>query len=302
MDKFGRNYVLDIQEQTGSLLGTAASIASAITGSTLTISLPFTIEFDITRSVLTSANVCQIRIYNLSELKRNFIRHNEFDYGNYRSIRLKAGYGDNLATVFQGNISQAWSVREGNNFITQIECFDGGFAYNNGLSNLNIPRGSDLKLAIAALAKDLPHITVGAIGGYLGTLVRSNTYSGNTMQLLSDLTGGGAFIDSEKLNALRNNEFIAAGGPPPVISSKSGLLGTPVLEQSYLHFDMLFEPLLNVGRLIILNSSTGSNFNGEYSVKAVKHRGVISSAVAGTAITSGTFFKEKSPIPVVPAT
>lgn len=277
MDKFGRNYKLQVQTQSGSIL---------------TVTLPFTIEFDITRNTLTSANVCQIRIYNLSLNNRNQIRFNVSDYGQFRSILLEAGYGDNLVKIFTGNISEAWSVREGTNFITQIECYDGGFAFNNGVTNTQFPAGTPQQEVIRNLASSLPNVEVGAIGSYPGTLTRGNSYSGSTTEILRELTGGGFFIDGGKANALSTDEYII-NGAPLVINSQSGLLGTPVLERTIVRFDMIFEPALNVGEKIILNSSTEANFNGEYKCTAVKHRGVISEAVCGSVITTGEFFYTK---------
>src|ERR1017187_1050595 len=98
MDKFGRNYILTVETQNNDLL---------------IIQPPFTVEFDITRNTLTSANVCSIRIYNLSQNNRNKIRFNIMDTGDFRSVQLQAGYGTNLPIIFSGNITQAWSVREG---------------------------------------------------------------------------------------------------------------------------------------------------------------------------------------------
>lgn len=279
MDKFGRNYVL----QVGTQLGT-----------TLTITLPFTVEFDITRNTLTSANVCQLRIYNLSLRNRNQIRFNASNYGQFRPIIFRAGYGTNLPVVFTGNISQAWSVREGVNFITQIECYDGGFAFANGTTNMQFPAGVTQQGVITALAATLPHTSVGAIGDYPGVLSRGNSYNGNTTAILSELTGGGFFIDNGKANALGTDEYNAAVSGVTVISSKSGLLDTPVLEQTIVRFDMIFEPGLNVGQRILLSSITETNFNGDYKVTAVKHRGMISEAVCGSAITTGEFFYTKN--------
>lgn len=278
MDKFGRNYELYIQTQAGDVL---------------VVKLPFTIEFDITRNTLTSANVCQIRIYNLSLINRNQIRFNVSNYGQFRSVLLRAGYGTNLATIFSGNISQAWSVREGVNFITQIECYDGGFAFVNGVTNQQFPAGVPQETVIRSLASSLPNVKMGAIGSYPGVLSRGNTYSGNTANILSELTGGGFFVDNGKANALGTNEYIADVGSIGIINSKSGLLGTPVLEQTIVRFDMLFEPSLNAGQKIFLDSLTESNFNGQYKVTAVKHRGMISGSVAGSVITTGEFFYTK---------
>ena len=296
MIKFNRNYSLRVEVDKSN--------------SFLTIAPPFTLEFDITRNTLTSANVCQLRIYNLAEINRNQIRHNIYDYGNYKRIDFKAGYGTNLATVFHGNISQAYSTREGTNFVTTIECYDGGFGYVNGEVNLQFSAGTPFKTVITAIAATLQSkgVTIGAIGDYPGILTRGNTYTGNTMSILNELTGGGVFIDNGKLYALGTNEYVASLSSVGVISSQSGLLGTPILEKDIVRFDMLFEPGLNVGHKVRLDSSTAQNFfattagvtknigpgfNGEYKIVSVKHRGMISAAVCGSAITTGSFFFSK---------
>lgn len=290
MMKFGRNYELKVE---------------TISGDTLTIALPFTVEIDITRNTLSSANVCQIRLYNLSELNRNQIFFNAFNQSKFRSILLKAGYGTNLSTIFTGNISQAWSVREGVNFITQIECYDGGFAFVNGNVDIAFPAGTPLQTVITTIMNQLPGVSVGAVGNFAGFLNRGNTYSGNPAQLLFEITGGAFYIDNGKAYALQSDEYIpqvggtAQGQPIIVVNDDTGLLGTPVLEQTIIRFDMLFEPGLNVGRLVSLLSTTNPNLNGIYKVTSVKHRGVISGTVSGTMITTGEFINSKENIPVL---
>ena len=283
MQKFGRAYTLQV--------GTA-------NGQVLTIELPFTVEFDITRNTLTSANVCSIRIYNLSANNRNQIRFNIMDTGDYRPVILQAGYGQNLATVFQGSITQAFSVREGNNFVTSIESFDGGYAFNNGDVNTQFPAGTAYNTVVKTIAGSLPNVTVGSIGNYPGTLDKGSSFAGNGIDILRDLTGGGVFIDNGKVNCLGDNE--CTPGSIPLITSDSGLLGTPVREQTILHFDMIFEPRLVSGQIIQLDSSTGSNFNGFYKIVSLKHRGMISAAVCGDAITSVGMFYGTQALTTVP--
>lgn len=282
--KWGRNYELSIQTEDGG---------------TLEIGLPFTLELDITRNTLTSANVCQLRLHNLAPLDRNQIRFNVSNYGQFRAVQLKAGYGDNLPVIFSGNISSAWSIREGVNFISQIECYDGGFAFNTGRVNTSFPKGTPRTSVIRGLAaQGLPQTKVGAVGeSYSGTLTRGNTFSGPTMQILGEYTGGGAFIDGGVFNALGTDEYLVSPGGIVVVDASSGLLGTPVLEQTIVRFNMLFEPSLNVGTQILLDSNTGESFNGAYKVTAVKHRGVISGAVSGSVITTGEFFYSKQLTP-----
>jgi hypothetical protein len=269
MNKFGRNYILTVETQIGTQL---------------VVQPPFTVEFDITRNILTSANVCSIRIFNLSQNNRNQIRFDKQDTYDYRSVQLQAGYGTNLPIIFSGSITQAWSVREGVNFITSIECFDGGFAFTNGVSNVTFPAGTAQTTVINTLFNDLPNISPGVLGSYPGSLSRSASYSGNTADILRDLTGGGFFIDNGTAYSLGDSECLT--GEMLLINSQSGLLGTPVRERTIINFDMMFEPRLTVGQKIQLNSSTGQNFNGFYKIISLKHRGMISPAVCGDAITS----------------
>lgn len=294
MNKLGRNYKLVIEFPFNP--------PNFSFQPPIVIELPFTIEFDITRTTLGSSNVCQIRIYNLGLLKRNQLRFNQTSRGTFQKITLFAGYGKNLPIIFTGNVTAAWSVREGVNFITQIECYDGGFAFNN--SGLQGPPpfapNYTQKDVIKSLASSLPFVSVGAIGDYPGQLSRTNSYDGSVTDNLRELTGGGFFIDNGFANALGTNEYIDFPNGLGEINASSGLLGTPVLERSIVRFDMIFEPLLRVGQVINLQSPTEQNFNGRYKVTAVKHKGMISPVVCGSVITTGEFFFLKIPVPVKP--
>ncbi len=282
-DKFGRRYTLKVGLANGDIL---------------TIKLPFTIELDITRNTLTSANVCQVRIYNLSEKNRNLIRFNASDYGTFRPIELFAGYTDDPPKIFDGNISQAWSFREGVNFITQIECYDGGFAFVNGTTEIEFPAGVSDRDKALSIMNNLPGVTPGVVGSYPNTSGRKNAYNGNTSQILNELTGGGFFIDNGQANALGTSEYIQATNGITLVSSATGLLATPVLEQTIVRFDMIFEPGLNAGHRAVLQSDTEQNFNGTYKITGVKHRGMISESVCGSLVTTGEFFYDKILIPV----
>lgn len=301
-DKLGRNYILTIGVDDDN--------------DVLSIGLPFTVEFDITRNIASSANVCQIRIYNLSELTRNQIRFNSFDTSVFRSLSLKAGYQSNLAVIFEGNITQAWSVREGNNFVTTIEAFAGGFAFLNGYLDRAppYPSGITLEQVLLDMAQNyLPgNLSPGAIGSFPQILTRSTSYSGPTIDTMKDLTGGRVFVDNNRVNCLGDYEYIS--GQTPTINSASGLLNTPYREETLITFDMIFEPNILPGQRILLDSLSGGakvtiggqtvsgpNFNGYYKVNSVKHRGTISAAVCGDAVTSlGMFYSPEGLAIAVP--
>ena len=287
MLKFGRNYMLTVQ-------------VNAV--QTVTIQLPFTMQFDITRNVLSSANVCQIRIYNLGQKTRNLLRFNMMDQQTFVDVKLKAGYGNvasNLPILFDGNITRGWSQREGVNFITYLQCFDGGFAFANGQTNMTFPASTTNESIIASLIGSMPHTTVGAVGSFPGSLSRGNAYAGNTADLLRQNFNNAFFIDNGVGHCINNDEYIV-DSPIVQVNADSGLLGTPLREQNVLHFDILFAPEIKPGRLVNLASLTDPSFNGLKKVTAVSHRGVISGAVAGEAVSLVTTWYEKSFSGVVP--
>lgn len=289
MDKFGRNYALTIQLQTEGFL---------------TVRLPLTIEFDITREISSQANTSTIRIYNLSKEHRNQIRFNRMQQADFRTITLQAGYGTMLSTVHSGQIQEAYSYREENNFITEITSFDGYSAFLAQDLQNTYP-GSDTnpilkKDLIAQLMTQLPNVSVGAIGNYIGQFYRPYSFSSSPTEALREETGKGFFIDNGKAHALQDNEYIVSKNIP-LINAASGLLGTPRLQQNILSFDMLFEPSISVGYAINLQSTTfqdiqGNNLNGLYKVNGLKHRGMISSAVCGDAVTTLMMYNSIGPL------
>jgi hypothetical protein len=298
--KFLRNYFLSID----------------IGATVLNIAPPFTIEFTIIRKNLGSSNVCEVRLYNLSEKNRNALRYDISNYSQVRKFTLNAGYGDNLPIVFTGNIKQAWSYREGVDFITTIQSFDAGNGYINAkiLGDCTIAANTSMLNLYKKLLNYIPDVTIGKIGdsfvkdqktGQFYTTTRSRTYTGDAIQVLRQLVGGAFFIDNGKSYILADNEYI--DGQTNTINSQSGLLNTPLRELNIVSFDILFDPYLIIGQKINLDSSTfpalnstnvnaKGNVNGPYKIQSITHRGVISPAVCGDAITTVEFFTGVEPL------
>lgn len=268
MDKLGRNYFLKIQKPEGDFLE---------------VRLPFSMEFDIQRNILSSANTSAIRVYNLSPNNRNQIRKDSTDFDLLIAVELQAGYGKNMPTIFRGNVKQAWSHRQKVDFITEIQSFDGGFALVNGVTNQTFQENTPNVNILRNLMNDLPAVSPGTIGSFPGSTLRGAAYSGRTADILTELSGGTFFIDNEKAHCLGENECLQ--GSIEVLDSSSGLLGTPIREQNLLHIEIMFEPRLLLGQKIELRSIGSPNFNGFYRVMTIHHRGMISESVCGEAIT-----------------
>lgn len=282
MDKIDRTYSLIVEKQDGSFLTISSFDEKGQRKPALSL------EFDIQRDTFSSTNVASFRIFNLSEKNRNDIQKDQRDYSDRRSLLFTAGYGKNLSIIARGTLHRAWSIRQGSDFITEIQSFDGGNAFINANTSQQFPANTPKTTIIENLMRSMQAngVTVGAIGDYPGQIARGNSFSGSTTELLRELTGGGFFIDNGKSYALGDNEYLNQPGEVLLINSAAGLLGTPVKEELWYVFDVIFEPRLYLGQRIKLESETLKSSTNFYKVTSLKHRGIISDTVGGPAITN----------------
>jgi hypothetical protein len=264
--------------------------------------LPFTVDFQIQRQNLASAQTATFRVRNLGEKTRNLIYKDRYAFNQYRGIQFSAGYDDiGTPLIFNGQIYQAYSERQGVDMITTIECFDGGYAMANGTSLITIGSGSTFAEILKKLNADLPFVSKDPIiGNFINRTSRGSTYVGNTWNYLLQVSNGLATIDNGQLKVLQPNEAFEGG--LPVITSESGLLGSPKRAATQIEFPILFEPRLTVGQIVELASSTNALFNGKYKVCGFTHAGVISPAVSGDRTTTVSLWKGEEAIKIVAGT
>lgn len=284
--KFQRNYSLSVQGNDGEVH---------------IINYPLTLELSIKRSVLASANTGTFRVFNLGQPTRNQIYKDQFTQSlSFRSLILKAGYGDTLATLFNGNVKYAQSERISGSvdFVTHIEGFDFGWAMTNAQSTFNLVPGEDAPvidspLVTNQLIRDLQStvpkgskLGVGAIsnqiqkgGSAYQTWPRGLYVNGPTWPKLQEITQNNVYIDNGNVFVLFENDVF--NGELTVIDSTTGLLGTPRKADRLLIIELLFEPRLTIGQKVKLNSRSLAQFNGDYKIIGLEHRGVISGAVSG---------------------
>lgn len=283
MQKFGLNYKLEVQTSDNSYVE---------------ISYPLTCEFSIDRNTLAQANTASFTVYNLDQNTRNKCYKDLYQTTVYKGVEFYAGYGENLSLLFKGNIKRGYSERVGTNFFTKIEAYDGGFAFVNGYSNKSFSAGTPKNEILDSLIADLPKVKKGIVGkGFDEKLVKGNTYDDNTMKLLRSITNEHIFIDNERVNILTDEECLPSN--LPMITADTGLLGTPLKEESSIAFNMVFEPRLLVGQEIYLESSTEPSYNGSYKVIGFKHSGTISASTPSKVITKGNLWYGANPVVLV---
>lgn len=304
MEKFNRVYSLKVEVDNG--VNTSPLRPEFSANKNVEITLPYTVEFTISRRTLTSAQTGTFRIFNLGAEVRSAIQKDIFQFTQLRAIQFRAGYdspnGKFTPIVFNGTVLTAYSWREDTTWITEIEAYDGGWQMANANNvSLSLSPGATASSVITQLAQQLPNISgVPIVGSFPTANLRGEVLFGNAWQLILQKSNGLATIDNGQVKALNYNEVIQ--GEIPLISSETGLLGSPKRTTSTLEFDMIFEPRLTVGQIVQLDSVSNRQFNRAWKVLGFDHRGTISPAVAGDCITSVRLWFTTQDLQLIPGT
>jgi hypothetical protein len=248
------------------------------------ITPPFTLNINIKRDTLASANKGQFSIINLGPSTRARIFKDRYDFAAYWQIQLNAGYGDRLETVFQGNIYEASSVKNGTEWTTSIDAFDGIHAIQNGFTAQTIQAGTSRQNILERVFNDFPNLVRGAIGQEVlqsDPEPRGKVLFGPTAEVLTQETDNRFFIDNEQINVLGDDEILPGEA---VVLAEDQLLSTPKRRETFLDVETLFFPKAQIATACALNSLE-SFYNGIYKIAGLSHQGVISEGVNGRMTT-----------------
>lgn len=255
-------------------------------GAIVTIEPPFTIEFEIEKAVQSVVSSGEITIYNLGESTRSALYKDLIQVSTFRKVAFYAGYetDSTLACVFSGTVAQCYSLRHGVDFLTTIVFNSGSEFLFNSKANELIPSGTTFKEAATGLALKIVKPGSVFIGNFPTKFKRDTPLFGDIEKVVSELTKGSFFIDNDQVFCISDDEYIS--GVVNLINSESGLLGSPQVEETFITFDMIFEPRLMMYQKIELQSETNKFFSGTYRVVSMHHTGMISESMCGEAKTS----------------
>lgn len=300
MAKFGLNYRLIIEDRTLDLnIRTLNDLQNSTINREIVIESPLTVEFDITKDISFDfgsgkLNQARISIRNLAETTRRRIEHDIFNIidnkdpnfilqsakkltslgSRYQSCTLQSGYGDNLSTIFTGNIIEgsSYKEKESPDIVTFLLVSDGDYAVSNSYSNFTTYANARAPEVIYSLVNDMKGTTIGTVGKFNNTF--SNfPFNGNSYSLLNKHFRNKVFIDDERVNIINYNDVME--GDVSLLTSETGLLTTPAIKDRQIVIDIMFEPRIILGQFVQISSSFNPLFDGQYKVSGIRHRGVI---------------------------
>lgn len=247
------------------------------------ITMPFSCEFEVMRSINGSANTATFTIYNLSPQTRKLLYKDPFNMIK-RPIQFFAGYEQSddslLPMLFNGFVKKAGSVRQGTEYRTVIEALDGGFAMTQGLEQISLPAGQKVGDILQNVMKKLPGIEGATVGsGYEDVTKRGGVIFGNPAEYLRMATRNRFFIDKNRAYVLAEDEVLP--GDIGKIDATTGMIGTPRKDAQILEVELIFEPRVTICQQIEIESITFPETSGTYKVIEIYHQGMISPQVSG---------------------
>lgn len=223
------------------------------------------IKFVVKRSDTMTPNVADIRVYNLEEKTAIRIRDE------FKRVILQAGYEGNFGVIFQGNIKQVILGRESatDTFI-DIVAGDGDRAYNFAVVNTTIAAGASQGDQVNAAVKAMSDkgVTAGHLGEFSAEkLPRGKVMYGNARNYLRDVaqTSDKTWsIQDEKITFVSKKSYLP--GERVVLTSKTGMIGTPQQTNEGVNVKCLLNPNIKIGGRIEINNASIERYKINLSV------------------------------------
>lgn len=268
--KFGRYYEVRIKTPDGYLI---------------TIKPPVTFVMEVQRDMRAAVNNASLTIYNLAPNTRNHIYKDLYTFTERWQMSIVAGYGEtDLYEIFRGNIEEAYSLKQNADWVTTIKAYDGSYQIKAGFANETIAKGVDLAGQIERVVHTMPEMLMGVLGSPAkgDAAPRGQVITGNSYDIVQDLTGNHAFIDGETLYVLGDDEVLS--GDAFILQGENSFT-TPKRRDTYLETDTVFSPEIRIGHYCEIRSSD-PRYDGQYQVFGLKHAVTFGESLSGDAITT----------------
>lgn len=228
------------------------------------------IKFSVKQTDSQSPNTADIRVYNVSNetalsMLINLNPPPGIGISTPGRVVLQAGYQSNFGVIFQGNIKQVILGRESaTDTFVDIVAGDGHLAYNYAIINSTLAAGSNQMNQIDAAQQAMA--AFGTTLGYIGplqavTLPRSKSMYGNArnyLRAVGQSTNQTWSLQNEKITLIPKTSYLP--GDAVILTSKTGLIGTPQQTNEGVNVKCLLNPNIKVGGRINIAEATVQDF------------------------------------------
>jgi len=245
-------------------------------GSTLGVSIEdLRVTFAIEKTSARHPNKAKVEIYNLDPDVAAIFESSE----RRNTIQLFAGYADDTALIFQGEIrkGRAKTIMNGPDRITRIEASDGGDLYRSARLNKSFGREVTAAQIIDEIGRSfgvrvsLPSDVVDAAGrlrftqGYV-----ANGRTADVLQVLGDTLGFDAYFEDGALKFVSKNND--TGEQAVLLTPTTGLVDSPEKTNKGVNAISLLNPRIRPRRIVKIETPDEVE-GGFYRVQKVGHKG-----------------------------
>jgi len=259
----------------------------------------FDVSFRIEKTLAHHPNTCLLQIYNLNEEHRAALEQlaPKGKKGDKKAlskgvrlkggipVRIDAGYGMKLSTLWFGNLRTCNSIRQGADWITRLEAGDGEKAIQNARINASVgpSTSSDQVLRQIARALGVGEGNIGQVASDLQTKVFpvGTVMSGSAANELTGFCKSHDFewsIQDETLQVLPRGKALATSAIK--VSENTGMIDSPTVDtDGLLTVSMLMVPGVQCGGLLVVDAArvkgnyrilkaqwTGETFGNDWKV------------------------------------
>ena len=303
--KFQRTYTMQVEQFSASV----GSDGVVVSNPTIWAVIPpeLSVEFTVERVSLSEAAHATFRLYNVPTDVAHTLLKDYFNGQDVRGIIFNAGYvGSPLPRVFNGQLINVSVSRSsgGVDNILDITAIDTGWDRNyaccikNGEPLPPFPIGTSVAQKIITLASCMPNVSPNIVIGKEFFNIRStraDTYTGPVWPIICELSGNKAVIDDGILTVLGDYDVVPT--TTTFTLDDTVILGAPKRSQQTLEVDVIFETAIRIGMCVTVSSDIAPEYNGNWKVFSISHKGNISPAVDTGCVTSLTLWKGQGQSP-----
>jgi hypothetical protein len=207
------------------------------------------ISFEIIKTIEAQPNTATIKVYNLTR------EHNDTINEVYTDVFLTAGYRDNAAQIFAGNIQFVSHYRDQTDYITEITAGDGDRDYRLAYVNETLAAGGTDMQAVDICCKGMT-TTKGVIQLNGGARLRGKPLCGHARDVLTQIArtnGCNWSIQDGVLQMIHSNSMLP--NEAIVISADTGLLEAAERNDKGIAAKTLLNPQIAINGAIHLDNS-----------------------------------------------
>lgn len=224
--QFKRRYSLKIRTEDGSL--------KTISG--------LRIIFEITKTNLGYPNLAKIDLYNPNENTLSLLQKE------FTKIFLEVGYGDNLRLLFTGDIRNAFQMNNGIDAIATVYAGDGDRDWKSSFFNKTFSDKVTANTVIKEVVASFKNTVAGSIQDIPNAAdkLRGSVLSGSSKDIMNQLAADYGFewsIQNNEINVVSKNSILD-NNEAVLVSSATGLIGSPVITEIGADVTTLLNPLL----------------------------------------------------------